>query len=102
MVPLRTSLAATAMSLHWLDLLRERLRSTGMVPMIGGAVTGKVAAHEKNVVIEPGAALTVALVTGDFDVSGIGTVTHVEGKRVYGWGHPFFGVGNCEFPLMTG
>jgi hypothetical protein len=21
---------------------------------------------------------------------------------VYGWGHPFFGVGNCEFPLMTG
>jgi hypothetical protein len=44
----------------------------------------------------------VALVMGDFDLSGIGTVTHVEGKRVYGWGHPFFGSGNCEFPLMTG
>jgi len=29
-------------------------------------------------------------------------VTHVEGKRVYGWGHPFFGLGSCEFPLMTG
>jgi hypothetical protein len=29
-------------------------------------------------------------------------VTQVEGKRVYGWGHPFFGIGGCEFPLMTG
>ncbi len=102
MMPLRTPLAATGFTQHSLGLLRERLRSSGMVPMIGGGVTGKVAEHEKNVAIEPGAALTVALVTGDFDVSGIGTVTHVEGKRVYGWGHPFFGVGACDFPLMTG
>jgi SpoIVB peptidase S55 len=102
MVPLRTPLAATGFTQHSLGLLRERLRSTGMVPMIGGSVTGKVAEHEKNAAIEPGAALSVALVTGDFDISGIGTVTHVEGKRVYGWGHPFFGIGTCEFPLMTG
>ena len=42
------------------------------------------------------------MITGDFDLSGIGTVTHIEGKRVYGWGHPFMGLGACEFPLMTG
>src|SRR5436305_219890 len=42
------------------------------------------------------------MITGDFDLSGIGTVTHVEGNRVYGWGHPYFGLGACEFPLMTG
>jgi hypothetical protein len=102
MVPLKTPLSTTGFSANSLELLRERLHGSGMVPMIGGAVTSKVAEHEKNVIIEPGAALTVALVTGDFDMSGIGTVTHVEGKRVYGWGHPFFGVGNCEFPLMTG
>jgi SpoIVB peptidase S55 len=102
MAPLRTPLAATGFTPHSLTLLRDRLHATGMVPMIGGAVTAKVAEYEKNVAIEAGAALTVALVTGDFDISGIGTVTHVEGKRVYGWGHPFFGVGNCDFPLMTG
>ncbi len=102
MAPLRTPLAASGFTPHSLMLLRDRLHATGMVPMIGGGVTAKVAEYEKNVAIEPGAALTVALVTGDFDISGIGTVTHVEGKRVYGWGHPFFGVGNCDFPLMTG
>jgi hypothetical protein len=102
MVPLRTPLAATGFSQHSLGLLRDQLHASGMVPMLGGAVGGSVAASEKNAIIEPGASLTVAMVTGDFDLSGIGTVTHVEGKRVYGWGHPFFGVGTCDFPLMTG
>jgi hypothetical protein len=102
MMPLRTPLAATGFTPHSLGLLRDRLRATGMVPMTGGGVSAKVAGRERDVAVEPGAALTVALVTGDFDLSGIGTVTHVEGKRVYGWGHPFFGAGTCEFPLMTG
>jgi hypothetical protein len=42
------------------------------------------------------------MVTGDFDLSGIGTVTHVEGDRVYAFGHPMMGLGACEFPMMTG
>jgi hypothetical protein len=70
--------------------------------MQGGGVSSKIIQGERDVQMLPGGALTVALVLGDFDLSGIGTVTHVEGKRVYGWGHPFFGLGSCEFPLMTG
>ncbi len=57
---------------------------------------------EKETPLEPGGPLAVALITGDFDLSGIGTVTHIEGNRVYGWGHPFMSLGACEFPLMTG
>ena len=70
--------------------------------MQGGGAGGHVAEEEKQRPLEPGGALAVAMVTGDFDLSGIGTVTHVEGNRVYGWGHPFMGLGACEFPLMTG
>jgi hypothetical protein len=102
MVPLRTPLSSSGFTPHSLALLRDQCRSAGMVPMQGGAVSGKVAAEEKNTPLEPGGPLAVALVTGDFDLSGIGTVTHIEGSRVYGWGHPFFGLGTCEFPLMTG
>jgi hypothetical protein len=102
MVPLRTPLCATGFTPHSLSLLRDKFRTSGMVPMQGGAVTARVAREAGDTALQPGGALSVALVTGDFDLSGIGTVTHIEGKRVYGWGHPFFGLGSCEFPLMTG
>jgi hypothetical protein len=102
LVPLRTPLAASGFTAHSLKLLGERCRSAGLVPVQGGAAGGKIADQEKNTPLQAGGPLSVALVLGDFDLSGIGTVTHIEGSRVYGWGHPFFGVGNCEFPLMTG
>lgn len=102
LTPLRTPLAATGFTPHSLKLLRGVFPEGGMVPMQGGSATAKVADEEKNTSLEAGGPLAVSLVRGDFDLSGIGTVTHIEGNRVYGWGHPFFGCGGCEFPLMTG
>jgi hypothetical protein len=102
MMPLRTPIATSGFTAHSLSLLREKFQSCGLVPMQGGGASAKVAQEAKNVELEPGGPLVVAMVTGDFDMSGIGTVTHIEGSRVYGWGHPFMGLGTCEFPLMTG
>jgi hypothetical protein len=102
MMPLRTPLAATGFTPGSLKLLQERCSRSGMLPMQGGAVPARVLAEEKDAPLEPGSPLAVSLIRGDFDLSGIGTVTHVEGQRVYGWGHPFMSLGGCEFPLMSG
>jgi hypothetical protein len=102
LTPLRTPLSATGFTPHSLTLLRKSFPGGGMVPMQGGAAPAKVAEREKDTPLEPGGPLAVSLVRGDFDLSGIGTVTHIEGERVYGWGHPFFGLGRCQFPLLTG
>jgi hypothetical protein len=102
MVPLRTPVATTGFTAHSLALMREKFQASGLVPMQGGGATAKIAQETKAVELEAGGPLVVAMVTGDFDMSGIGTVTHIEGSRVYGWGHPFMGLGTCEFPLMTG
>jgi hypothetical protein len=102
MVPLRTPLSASGFTTRSLAFLGDRCRSAGLVPMqVGGASTA-VAESEKNTLLQPGGPLSVGMVVGDFDLSGMGTVTHIEGNRVYGWGHPFMGLGTCEFPLMTG
>jgi hypothetical protein len=102
MVPLKTPLIASGFTAHSLSLLRRRFEGNGWLPMQGGGIGGKIAEEEKNTPLEPGGPMAVALITGDFDLSGMGTVTHIEGNRVYGWGHPFFSLGTCDFPLMTG
>jgi hypothetical protein len=102
MVPLQTPLVASGFSPHSLKLLREQFGQQGWLPMQGGSASASIADGVKDIALEPGGPMAVALITGDFDLSGMGTVTHIEGNRVYGWGHPFFGLGTCEFPLMTG
>jgi hypothetical protein len=102
LTPLATPLAATGFTPHSLRLLRERCGELGLLPVQTGGAAPAVAEQEKNATLEPGAPLAVGLITGDFDLSGIGTVTHVEGDRVYGWGHPFLSLGGCELPMMTG
>jgi hypothetical protein len=102
LVPLQTPLAASGFTPHSLALLRDRFQGSGLLPIQGGGTTARVADEARDAPLEPGAPLALAMITGDFDLSGIGTVTHVEGGRVYGWGHPFMGLGGCEFPAMTG
>jgi hypothetical protein len=102
MVPLRTPLCASGFSAHSLAVLRYQCHAAGLLPMQSGAATAAIAHQEQNTPLQPGGPLAVALVQGDFDLSGIGTVTHIEGNRVYGWGHPFYGMGACDLPLMTG
>jgi hypothetical protein len=102
MMPLRTPLCASGFTPHSLAMLRDQCRTAGLLPMQSGAASSVIAEQEQNTTLQPGSPLAVALVQGDFDLSGIGTVTHIEGSRVYGWGHPFYGLGGCELPLMTG
>jgi hypothetical protein len=101
-MPLRSPLAATGFTPAALRLLARETGKFGLVPMQGGAASARIAEEEKDVALEPGGPLAVSLITGDFDLSGIGTVTHVEGNRVYGWGHPFMSLGDCGLPMMTG
>ena len=41
----------------------------------------------------------VGLLTGDFELGATGTVTHVDGDRVYAFGHPLYNLGPTQFPM---
>ena len=102
MRPIATPLAATGFSPRALAYLEKQLGPLGMAPIAGGGVLDEILAREANAKLEPGSPVSIAMVTGDFDLSGIGTVTHVEGDRVYAFGHPMMGLGACQLPMMTG
>jgi hypothetical protein len=52
--------------------------------------------------MEPGQTLGIRLVGGDLAMTAIGTVTWVDGERIYGWGHPFLQLGDVEMPAVNG
>jgi hypothetical protein len=52
--------------------------------------------------LAPGACLAIPLVTGDISMDVIGTVTEVQGEKVYGFGHNYLGYGPVNLPMATG
>ena len=49
--------------------------------------------------ISPADAASIPLIRGDFEYAPSGTVTHIDGSKIYLFGHPFFNLGKVEFPL---
>lgn len=49
--------------------------------------------------LTPGDAFSAVLVDGDFSLAATGTVTHVDGPEIYGFGHPFLHMGAIRFPI---
>lgn len=102
MRPIATPLAASGFTPRALAYLETQFKPLGMALTAGGSASKQIIKDEGDKPLVPGAPLSIAMVTGDFDLSGIGTVTHVEGDRVYGFGHPMMSLGTCDLPLMTG
>jgi hypothetical protein len=51
--------------------------------------------------LEPGASVNAELVRGDLDISANGTVTYIDGDKVYAFGHPFLTAGPLDLPMST-
>lgn len=49
---------------------------------------------------EAGRPLTVGLMLGEVTIAALGSISYVDGNRVYGFGHPMDGVGMVELPII--
>jgi hypothetical protein len=79
------------------DWARGVFSAMGFAPVMGGG--GGSAPGPTIPDLSPGAAVGVSLLEGDLDLSVTGTVTHIDGGRVYAFGHPFYNLGPTRFPL---
>lgn len=68
---------------------------------VGGPVQGQAWA-DRTAPMEPGCALAVELMRGDFSAAALGTCTYVEGNRVHGFGHEFQALGETVMPMSVG
>jgi hypothetical protein len=71
----------------------------GFVPMLAGAAQTAQSARSAPPPLRPGDPIGVALMSGDLELGATGTVTTIDGDRIYAFGHPFYGLGPTQFPL---
>ncbi len=67
----------------------------------GGARTSGGRSTEGSDVLEPGSSVGAQLVSGDIEMTAIGTVTHRDGDRILAFGHPLFNAGAVELPMVS-
>jgi len=96
--PIATPLTIGGFDASVIDPLVSAFREQGFLPMMAAA-GGQERAATSNQPLRPGDPVGVALVTGDVEFGATGTVTEVDGNRVYAFGHPFYGLGPTQFPM---
>jgi hypothetical protein len=74
-------------------------RQAGFVAVPGAARSWPQDAPPSAGPLRPGDPVGVALITGDLQFGATGTVTEVDGNRVYAFGHPLYNVGPVSFAM---
>jgi hypothetical protein len=76
------------------------LKAIGLEPRqglsMGGAPDMRMGDPSK---LQPGSMISVQLMTGDMSVGADGTLTAIDGDRVYAFGHRFLSLGPTELPF---
>ena len=96
--PIATPLVMSGFEPDVADLFGGALRDQGFIPT-GGGVAARAGEMPYEGPLKPGDAVGVMLVGGDLMLGATGTVTHIDGDRVYAFGHPMYNLGPTEFPM---
>ena len=96
--PIATPLMLGGFDPETVDLIAGPFREAGFVPLVTGASSAAQAPKPSGPLRE-GDAIGVSLIGGDLEMGATGTITHIDGDRVYAFGHPFYNLGPAEFPM---
>ena len=101
--PIATPLTLGGFDPGVIDPIASAFNDQGFVPVMAGSAVAALAqgngAAPAPQPLRPGDPVGVALMSGDLEIGATGTVTDVEGSRVYAFGHPFYGLGPTQFPM---
>jgi hypothetical protein len=104
LIPIATPLNMGGFHPESLKMFAPQFRAVGLSMLQGAGGTTVPAdsgkpAGQINPPFEPGSNIVVSLVQGDMEVSAGGTVTYVDGDRLYAFGHNFLELGYTELPM---
>lgn len=105
LTPIETPLALAGFHESTLREFQPYFDQMGVTAVQGGAagsLRSSAPAPGWQTALQPGEPIAGVLVSGDMSVTGLGTVTYNDGKRVLGFGHSFFNLGPVNMPMAKG
>ena len=99
MRPIATPLTLGGFDAAVINPVASAFRDEGFMPVMAGDVQSPAGTLRPSPALRPGDSVGVALMSGDLQFGATGTVTEVDGDRVYAFGHPFYGLGPTRFPM---
>jgi hypothetical protein len=105
MTPIETPLVFSGFHQNVLQEFGPLFQQLGISAVQGGAsgaIYTTTPAPDWKDSLKPGEAVAGVLVSGDMSITGLGTVTYNDGKRVLAFGHPFFNLGPVDMPMSKG
>ena len=98
--PISTPLVMNGFDPESVSALTTAFGAAGFTPVLGGAMAqGAPELKKMTGPLREGDAIGVSLVGGDLEMGATGTITHIDGDRIYAFGHPFFNLGPSQFPM---
>jgi len=100
LAPVGIPLVCRGFSPAALDKTRPVLSRMGFFPVSAAALSqSQEVVTSPDMSLHEGDPVAVQLVTGDMDLSAVGTVTHVDGDKVYAFGHPLYNLGTVDYAM---
>lgn len=97
--PIGTPLILSGFTPDLQRILLSAFNTGGLTAAVGGVMIGENQTESAGEPLQAGDAIGASLIRGDLTMAGTGTVTMVEGDRVYAFGHPFYNLGPARFPM---
>ncbi len=96
-----TPLSLSGFTRGTLEQFAPQLEALGLSPRQGqsGGGLGPRGPLGNPANLQPGSMISVQLMSGDMSVGADGTVTHIDGNRIWAFGHRFLAAGITEMPF---
>ena len=100
MVDIATPVSFGGFTRAAIEKFAPQLRALGLEPRQGVSAGARLETRMGNrSALQPGSMISVQLMTGDLSVGADGTVTYLDGDKIYAFGHRFLSIGPTELPF---
>jgi hypothetical protein len=100
MVDIATPVSFGGFTRRAIEHFAPQLRALGLEPLQGMSGGGRVDTRLGDPSqLHPGSMISVQLLAGDMSIGADGTVTCIDGDRIYAFGHRFLSTGSTDLPF---